>query len=193
MTDVIMFHHAQGRTEGVRALADDLHTAGHRVTVPDLYDGRTFDTITDGVAHAKEVGFATILDRARAAAERLPPDLVYVGLSLGALPAQMLAQTRPGAIGAVLLHGCLPPSEFGTEWPKALPVQIHGMEADEFFLEDLEAARSLVETTDAGELYLYPGDRHLFSDRSLPDYDEAAATLLTGRMLGFLDALRSGR
>jgi dienelactone hydrolase len=63
------------------------------------------------------------------------------------------------------------------------------MEADEWALEDLPAARELVATIEGAELFLYPGDRHLFADSSLPDYDESAATLLTQRVLDLLDAV----
>ena len=51
------------------------------------------------------------------------------------------------------------------------------------------AARELVETIEGAELFLYPGDRHLFADTSLPDYDEGAATLLEQRVLAFLKAV----
>ncbi len=53
--------------------------------------------------------------------------------------------------------------------------------------QDLEAARELAETVESAELFLYPGDRHLFADSSLADYDENAATLLKKRVLSFLD------
>jgi dienelactone hydrolase len=120
----------------------------------------------------------------------LPNDIVYAGFSLGVLPAQMLAQTRPGARGALLFHACVPPSEFDRPWPQGVPLQIHMMDADEWVLppnEDLDVARQLVETVASAELFVYPGDRHLFADNSLPDYDESAATLLEERVLGFLD------
>ena len=187
MTDVVVFHHAQGLTGGVRRFADQLRAAGHRVTVPDLYDGKTFGALEDGIGYAQEVGFDTIIERGRAAVEGLPNEVVYAGFSLGVLPAQMLAQTRPGAKGALLLHACVPVSEFGGTWPDDTPVQVHGMDADPLFVEeDLPAARELVTLTWAAELFLYPGDKHLFADPSLPDYDEAAATLLMQRVLGFL-------
>ncbi len=191
MTDVVVFHHAQGLTEGVRQFADQLRKVGHRVTVPDLYDGKTFGTLEDGIGHAREVGFDTIIERGRAAVEGLPNEIVYAGFSLGVLPAQMLAQTRPGAKGALLLHACVPVSEFGGSWPDDTPVQVHGMDADPFFAgEDLAAARELAKLTWAAELFLYPGDKHLFADPGLPDYDEAAATLLMQRVLGFLGRTR---
>jgi len=186
VADVIVFHHAQGLTDGVREFADQLRAAGHRVTVPDLYDGATFATLDEGVAHAGQVGFGTIIERGGLAAEGLPDGTVYAGFSLGVLPAQMLAQTRPGAKGALLFNGCVPASEFGS-WPRGVPVQIHAMEGDEMFVaEDLPAARDLVETVEGAELFLYPGDQHLFADSSLPGYDESAATLLRQRVLSFL-------
>jgi dienelactone hydrolase len=158
MTELILFHHAQG--------------------------------LTDGVGYGEQVGFGTIIERGRLAADGLPNEIVYVGFSLGVLPAQMLAQTRPGASGAVLIHSCVPPSEFGGPWPQGVPLQMHMMDADEWALppnEDLEVARQLDETVESAELFVYPGDRHLFADNSLPDYDEGAAKLVKERVLGFLD------
>jgi dienelactone hydrolase len=187
VAEVLLFHHAQGLTTGCLSFADELRAAGHVVHAPDLYDGNTFANLDDGVGYAREVGFDTIIERGRLSAESLPSGLVYAGFSLGAMPAQMLAQTRPGAQGALLFHSAIPPSEFGGSWPQGLPLQIHLMEADELALEgDLDAAREIDETVESAELFLYPGDRHLFADESLPDYDEGAATLLKQRVLGFL-------
>jgi dienelactone hydrolase len=187
MTEILLFHHAQGQTQGFLAFADELRAAGHVVHAPDLYDGKTFTDLDEGVGYAKEVGFGTIAERGRLAADGLPSELVYGGFSLGVMPAQMLAQTRLGARGALLFSAAFPPSEFGS-WPAGVPVQIHLMEDDEWALEDLPAARELVETAEGAELYLYPGDRHLFADSSLPDYDESAAKLLEQRVLAFLEA-----
>lgn len=188
MADVLLFHHVHGLTSGVREFAGTLTEAGHTVHVPDLYEGRVFATREEGLAYAEEVGFGSILERGRRAAEGLPDGLVYAGFSLGALPAQLLAQTRPGAAGALLFHSCVPTSEFGDAWPDDVPVQVHGMDADPFFVEegDLDAARALVAGAADAELFLYPGAAHLFADASLSSYDEAAATLLTERALGFL-------
>ena len=190
MAEVLLFHHAQGLTPGCLAFAEELRAAGHVVHTPDLYDGNTFTDLEDGVGYAREVGFGTIGERGQAAAEGLPNEIVYAGFSLGAMPAQMLAQTRQRAKGALLFHSCIPPSEFGGAWPEGVPVQVHIMEADEWALEgDLDAARELAATVETAELFLYPGDRHLFADSSLPDYDEAAATLLKQRVLSFLDGV----
>jgi dienelactone hydrolase len=186
MAEVLLFHHAQGQTPGFLAFTDELRAAGHTVHAPDLYDGKTFPSIDEGVAYAKQVGFDTILERGRLAAEGLPSELVYAGFSLGVMPAQLLAQTRPGAQGAMLFSAAIPASEFGGPWSEGVPLQIHMMEDDPWAEEDLPAARELEETAGA-ELFLYPGDQHLFADDSLPDYDEAAATLLKQRVREFLD------
>jgi dienelactone hydrolase len=189
MAEMLLFHHAQGQTEGFNAFADELRAAGHVVHAPDTYDGKTFADLDAGVAYAKQIGFDVILERSVAAAEGLPPELVYAGFSLGVLPAQLLAQTRPGARGALLFHACMPPSEFGTSWPDGVPVQIHAMEADEWFQEDAAAAQELVDEVENAELYLYPGNGHLFADSSLSEFDAEAAALLRERVLAFLRAV----
>ncbi|SFR71035.1 Dienelactone hydrolase [Agromyces sp. CF514] len=188
MADVLMFHHALGPNEGLRAFADELRAAGHTVHTPDLFEGRTFETIDEGVAYARDTGWGEILGRGERAAEALPKGLVYAGFSLGVLPAQMLAQTRAGAKGALLFYSCVPASEFG-EWPAGLPAQIHGADADPIFMDegDVDAARELVEHEQQVELFLYPGDQHYFADSSLPSYDAAATRLLTERVLEFLE------
>jgi dienelactone hydrolase len=189
MAEIILFHHAQGQTDGFHALADELRSAGHTVHTPDLYDGKTFTDLEEGVGYAKQVGFGTILERGVAAAQELPAEVVYAGLSLGVMPAQQLTQTRPGANGALFLHGCLPTSEFDAPWPDGVPVQIHGMEGDEWFQEDLPSAQELADSVEGAELFLYPGESHLFSDSSLGDYDEDAAALLKQRVLAFLNSV----
>src|SRR5215216_2374038 len=189
MTEVVLYHHVQGLTGGVRSFADELRQAGHTVQTPDVFDGRTFATIEEGMAFAREAGFGVLAARGVAAADRTGPEAVYAGFSFGVMAAQQLAQTRPGARGALLMYGCLPVSEFGDAWPEEVPVQVHGKDADPFFAEDLEAAQALVDSTDRAELFLYPGEEHRFADSSLPAYDAAAATLLTERVLAFLDTV----
>lgn len=185
MADILLFHHAQGLTPGVHAFADDLRAAGHTVHVPDFYDGRTFATVDEGVDHARSLGFGAVVDRAVATADDLPDDLVYAGFSLGVMAAQRLAQTRPGARGAVLIDAAVPAEEFGT-WPDGLRAQIHGMDADPWFGDEDRAAAAALAELDGVELFLYPGDAHLFADSSLPSYDEEAAGRLKERVLGFL-------
>ena len=189
MAEVLLFHHAHGLTPGVRDFADRLTRAGHTVHTPDLYDGQVFDKLEDGLAYASQVGFGEIVERGRRSADDLPGELVYAGFSLGVMPAQLLAQTRPGAAGALLLHSCVPIEEFGGVWPAGVPVQVHGMDADPLFADegDIDAARALVSAApDEAELFVYPGDQHLFADDSLPSYDKDAAGLLTERVLDFL-------
>jgi len=189
MAEVLLFHHAQGQTPGFHAFADELRQAGHTVHTPDLFDGKTFGSIDEGLAYVKELGgFEKIIERGERAADELPNELVYGGFSLGVVTAQKLAQTRPGARGALLFYSCLPVSEFGTAWPTGVPVQIHGMDRDPYFAGegDIDAARALVASTDQAELFVYPGDQHYFADSSLPSYDPEATKLLTERVLDFL-------
>ena len=190
MAEVLLFHHAQGLTPGIHAFADELRAAGHKVHTPDLFDGRTFGSIDEGMAHAKEIGFEDILERAVRTADDLPAELVYAGMSLGEMAAQKLAQTRPGARGALLFYSAIPVTgewAFGP-WPDGVPVQIHGMDNDPIFVGegDIDAAREIVAAAEDGELFLYPGDQHYFSDSSLPSYDADATALLTRRVLEFL-------
>ena len=188
MTEVLLYHHIQGLTGGVQSFGEKLRQAGHTVHTPDLFDGRTFATIEEGMAFAREAGFGALADRGVAAAEGLGPEVVYAGFSFGVMVAQQLAQTRPGARGALLISACLPFTEFGDAWPTGVRVQVHGKDTDPFFAEeDLVAARALVESTDDAELYIYAGEEHLFTDASLPSYDAASTKILLERVLPFLD------
>jgi len=189
MAEVVLFHHALGLTPGVAAFADALRGAGHLVHTPDLYEGQVFTDLDEGVAHAGAVGFDTVIDRGAAAVAGLPGSLVYAGFSLGVLPAQRLAQTRPGARGALLYHSAAPTGMFGAPWPEGVPAQIHFMADDPWAAADAEAARALCDEAPDAELFVYPGSAHLFADAGLPDYDPDAAALLLSRTLAFLAAL----
>ncbi|MBG6057592.1 dienelactone hydrolase [Cryobacterium sp. MP_M5] len=192
MTQLVLFHHAQGLTPGVTAFADRLRAAGHDVHTPDLFDGRTFDSIEAGMSFVAELGFDEVMERGTRAADAIGDNLVFAGFSLGVVPAQMLAQTRPGALGAVLCYSCVPVAEFGGAWPVDVPVQIHGMDADPYFVGegDLDAARAIVASAPSAELFLYPGDQHYFADNSLPSFDADATELLLHRVIDFLGRIR---
>jgi dienelactone hydrolase len=190
MAEVLLFHHAQGITPGITAFADELRAAGHTVHVPDLFGGRTFDTIDDGMAFINGEGFDALRERGVRLADDLPADLVYAGMSFGEMIAQQLAQTRPGARGALLFYSCIPISgdwAFGP-WPEGVPVQIHGAENDPIFAGegDIDAAREIASKVPNAELFLYPTDQHYFADSSLPSYDAEATALLMDRVLAFL-------
>lgn len=193
MAEVVLFHHIQGLTPGVLALAERWRAGGHTVHTPDLYGGLTFASIGDGAAFVNGDGAPDFDALADAAVAGLPAGVVYAGLSFGVMQAQRLAQTRTGAAGAVLCESCLPISGDWAigPWPDGVPVQVHGMDADEFFAGegDLDAARELVASTTDGELFVYPGDQHLFEDSSLPSYDAGATDLLTERVLALLSRL----
>jgi dienelactone hydrolase len=188
MAEVMLYHHVQGLTPGIVAFADRLRDAGHTVHTPDLFDGRTFDDIEKGMGFVKELGFGEVTARGERVANEQPAGLVYAGFSLGVVPAQKLAQTRPGARGALFFHSCLPVSEFGSPWPQGVPLQIHAMDGDPFFVDegDIDAARVLLEEAGEAEMFLYPGAQHLFTDSSLPSYDAEATCLLVERVLEFL-------
>ncbi|MEO5708263.1 MAG: dienelactone hydrolase family protein [Nocardioidaceae bacterium] len=188
MAEILLLHHAQGLTTGLTAFADRLREAGHTVHTPDVYDGQTFASLEDGIAYAKQVGFGELVERGTRAADGLPGGLVYAGFSLGVMAAQRLAQTRPGARGALLFEAAVPATEFSDTWPDDVPLQVHGMDADPEFATsgDLEVAKELVAEARTAELFTYPGDQHLFADSSLSSYDAGAADLLTERVLAFL-------
>ena len=193
MTEVLLFHHAQGLTPGVGAFADNLRAGGHIVHTPDLFDGRIFPSIDEGLAYIEKIGFDDLRKRGARIADDLPFEIVYAGFSFGVLPAQQLAQTRPKARGALFFHSCLPVSgEWAfAPWPESVPVQIHGMDNDAIFIGegDINAAREIVEKAKDAQLFLYPGDQHYFADSSLSSYDTEATKLLTGRVLEFLDRI----
>lgn len=188
MTEIILYHHVLGLTPGVIDFAETLRSKGHIVHTPDLFDRQIFDNLENGIAYANEIGFDEILRRGENAVNELPKNLVYIGFSLGVIPAQKLAQIRTGALGAIFLHSCLPVSEFGSSWPEDVPVQIHAMESDPFFVNDgdMDAAHEFVDEVEKAELFLYPGNQHLFADSSLPTYDAEASRLLMERVLDFL-------
>ena len=187
MAEVLLFHHAQGKTAGIEAFADELRRAGHTVHAPDLYDGRTFATVDEGVAYAGDRlrrGHRARRACCRRAARRARLRRLLARGDAGA----EAGPDPPGARGALLFHACASVSEFGTSWPADVPVQVHAMDADPFFVDegDIDAARELVESAERAELFLYPGREHLFADSSLPSYDADAAALLRRRVLDFL-------
>lgn len=191
MTEVLLFHHVQGLTEGVQEFAERLRAGGHVVHAPDMFAGHVLASIEDGFGYLRQLPEGEMAGRVDEVVSGLPTDLVYAGFSWGVPRAQELAQTRSGARGALLYESCIPISgefAFGP-WPTGVPVQVHGAEQDEFFLEDLPAAQELVSTLgpEVAELFTYPGEQHLFADSSLASYDAAATDLLVERSLAFLD------
>lgn len=189
MATVLVFHHALGRTEGIMEFASRLESAGHRVVVPDLFEGRTFASVDDGVAHAQSIGFDQVTARGATAAAELNEPFVVAGFSLGVMPAQKVAQSADGSVvGAILYHGAVPPEAFGSSWPTGMPLQIHIAPEDPWAEEDVAAARSLVDSVGA-MLFEYPGTGHLIADSSSDDHDPAAAKLIVERTLTFLGGI----
>ena len=188
MASAVLFHHALGLTPGVVAFADRLRSEGHEVATPDLFGGRTFTELEDGVAHASTIGFATVIERGERACASITGPTIFAGMSLGVLPAQKLAQTHAASAGAVLMHACVPPSEFGPVWPEHVPVRIHAMADDPWFVNDgdIEVARTLAESAPDARLVLASGSAHLFTDSSHADYDAAATDDVIDSFLGLL-------
>lgn len=193
MAEIVLFHHVLGLTDGVRAFAERLAGAEHTVHTPDLYGGEVAGSLEAGFELKNRIGDDTLAERTDAGLADLPDALVYAGMSLGVMTAQRLAQTRPGAVGALLYEACLPiTGEWAIgPWPDGVAVQIHGMADDEFFAHegDVDAARELIASIgpERGELFTYPGDRHLFLDESLPSYDADATALVLERSRTLLD------
>ena len=184
MAQILLFHHAHGLTAGVLGFADELRTNGHSVVTPDLLDGKMFADLDEGVAYAEEMGFEALMDRGVAMAADLPHDVVSAGFSLGVMPAQKLAQTRDGALGALLYHETLPTAMFGRGWPERVALQIHVSEGDPW--ADHDAIEDVHREVAGSELYRYPGSAHLFADPTTPEYDRTSADTLMDRTLAFL-------
>jgi dienelactone hydrolase len=194
MAEVVLFHSVLGMRPGIAVAADRLQAAGHVVHIPNLFPGgEVFDDYKPAMARLESVGFKTLMARAAEALAPLPAGIVYAGFSMGAMPAGIFAAKRPGALGAILMHGAPPPAAGGfSSWPSATPVQIHCMVDDPWRDESEIAALSTLVKASGAEyaLFDYPGSGHLFADPSMPaEYDAAAADLLWQRVLAFLDRI----
>jgi dienelactone hydrolase len=197
MAEVVLFHSVLGLRPGVIAAAERLRAAWHTVHTPDLYDGEVFDDIDEGMRKEDALGYQEIARRARESVAGLPEELVYAGFSMGVAHAEVLAAERPGALGAVLMHGAVPVEAlkeyFGVErWPEGVPVQVH-YAADDPWVEAEEEVAPLGEAVrEAGaafEANAYPGSGHLFADPDLPEYDRASSEEMWERVLAFLNRI----
>lgn len=187
MATVVLFHSALGRRPALKAFADRLRAAGHRVHTPDLYDGDVFDDLHAGAAKRDALGVPELLDRAQRAVADLPDGLVYAGFSMGAAAAQALAATRPGATGAILIQGAVPLAALGVAaWPSGVPVQLHATSADPWL--DLAVVDELAGAIPADliEVHRYDGGGHLVSDEGWIDHDPRIAAGILQRVLDWL-------
>lgn len=189
MAEVVLFHGGRGLRRGVTLAADRLRAAGHEVHTPDYYDGEVFDDLVDGQEKLAALGFGEVVDRGRAAVEGLPEGIVLAGFSLGAMLAELIAATRPGARGAILMHGAQRLEALAVDrWPSGVPAEAHYGEGDE--LVDADAVMALgALVTAAGarfDAHVYPCSGHLFADPDLPDYHGESAELMWKRVEAFL-------
>lgn len=191
MAQIVLFHHARGLTDGVRAFAETLRAAGHTVHTPDLYEGRLFDTTEAGVAHMQEVGQETLMRRAALATADLPDGLVYAGMSMGCGPATWLAlcERRGSARAMLYLFGAPDPQWFEVQWPEGLPAVAHQSVDDPW--REAEEDAGFRERVPGGRLLDYPGNGHLFLDASTEDYDPVAAQQATEHILGWLEEVEA--
>ncbi len=172
--------------------ADSLRGAGHEVETPDLYEGRTFDRLEDGIAHRDEIGIPTLIARAGEFLDGLPVELVYAGFSMGASTAHYFTVTRPGALAALLMHGTAPPATLGgAGWPANVLGQLH-CAAEDPYVDSAGLAAAEQSARDAGvtlEVFTYPVKGHLFADPDGPDYDGESSRLMLERELALLGRL----
>ncbi len=197
MAEVVVFHSVLGLRPGVIAAADRLRAAGHTIHTPDLFDGEVFDDLDDGQRKEEALGYQEIARRAKEAVAELPAGLVFAGFSLGAVHAELLAASKPGALGAVLMHGAVPVESlsefFGVDrWPEGVPVQVHYAALDPWVEADEEVVPLGDDVRGAGaafEAHAYPCSGHLFADPALPEYDRASSEAMWERVLAFLDRI----
>ena len=196
MAEVVLFHSALGLRPGVIADAGRLRAAGHTVHTPDYYDGEVFDDLDDGLRKRDDLGVVEIIRRTREAVAGLPEGLVFAGFSLGVDAAEFLAASRPGALGAVLMHGAVPVEGFGEfgidRWPEGVPVQVHYAAGDPWVDAEGEVAPLGSAVRGAGaafEEYAYPVSAHLFADPDLSEYDRESSEEMWERVLAFLNRI----
>ncbi|AHI01976.1 dienelactone hydrolase family protein [Kutzneria viridogrisea] len=197
MADIVLFHSILGLRPGVLAAADRFRTAGHTVHTPDLYEGAVFEDYRLAERKFEQLGVEGLLRRTEESVADLPEDLVYAGFSNGGASAAHLAATRPGALGALMLHSSLPLAMMRLpSWPASVPVQVHYGEGDPWRRQEwVDAMAADVRASGAGyEYFSYPVNGHLFTDPTLPEeYHEESAELLFQRALAFVGELGRGR
>ncbi|MEU7783586.1 dienelactone hydrolase family protein [Amycolatopsis sp. NPDC049159] len=191
MSDVVVFHSVLGLRPVELGFADRLRAAGHAVTTPDLYDGRTAPDIEAGFALKDAVGWETITRRARDAVRDLPPATVLVGVSMGAGVVETVLPHRPATAGVLLLHalGNLPAAA-----RPGLPVEVHVADPDPI-APPAQVAAWRAATARVGadaRVHTYPGIGHFYTDPDGPDHDEAAAERTWERVLEFLRRTEPG-
>ncbi|WP_329322304.1 dienelactone hydrolase family protein [Streptomyces sp. NBC_01262] len=189
--NIVLFHSAYGLRPAVHAAADRLRAAGHVVHVPDLYEGRTTETVEAGMAIKDEIGRDELLMRAVTVSGPLSDQgLVYAGFSLGGSIAQNLALADANARGLLLLHGT---SDIADDVTTDIPVQLHVADPDPFESDDwLNAWYLRMRKAGADvEIHRYRGAGHLYTDPDLHDYDADAAERTWAIALDFLADLEA--
>jgi len=180
MAEILLFHHAYGLTDGLRALAARLIAEGHTVHCPDCYAGVTFRNIDDGVKHLQRIGHDAVEEVARRSAREFRNADVVMGFGLGAMQAQLLAQDLRRIRGCLLMGGAFTPSALGGMWRSNTSLEIHLSDPDEW-VQPAELEGLLYHAPHAN-VYRYTNKGHLFIDECSRDYDADAADLFEERL-----------
>lgn len=185
MAHVVLFHSVLGLRSAELTASERLRRAGHRVLTPDLFGGRRATTLDQGFRTVDEVGWTSVVERARRALRSMPDETVLAGLSMGAGVVGAVWPERPDAAGVLLLHA---PAVLPASARPGLRVQLHAADPDDFAPpEQVAALRKAAWTTGAElEVFRYPGAGHFYTDPESPDHDPAASELTWARVLDFL-------
>jgi dienelactone hydrolase len=192
MATVVLFHSVLGIRQGVRDAAERLGADGHRVLVPDLFEGRTFDDYESAMAWSDSLGMEVLGQRGLAAVADLADGFVVGGFSQGSSVAVYVA-THRRVSGVLQFSGVNILGWFGPDavWPAGVDSQSHQTLGDPFREDEIteEAVRDVAAAGGTLELFDYPGDGHLFTDPTLPkEYGADATELLWSRVLPFVRA-----
>jgi dienelactone hydrolase len=186
MVHVVLFHSILGLRPIERDLAREWEAAGHRVALPDFYEGRTANDYDQGFALYQEVGQSTVRARAAAALAVAPGEAVLSGVSMGAVRVLEHWGERAASRGALLIAGA---GSWSPGLRPGLPVQAHIARPDPFDPEEFFEEWVATNPGAALDLRRYDGAGHYFLDPTLPDFDETAARDARAAMLEFLARL----
>ena len=187
--EVVLFHSLLGRRPSVLEWARRLSAEGYVVHTPDLYGGEVFDDMRAAAGWLQAIGFDGMLDRARESVSALSSSLVYAGFSNGGACAELLAATRPGACGAVLMHAPLQIRDLGwAAWPAGVPVQTHFAKVDPLrSAATIDSLRKRVGASGSEfQEFTYPEGGHLFSDSGLAAYSLSSSDTMFANVVQFL-------
>ncbi|HEX8996998.1 MAG TPA: dienelactone hydrolase family protein [Ktedonobacterales bacterium] len=199
---VVVLHAWWGLTEPFRQVCDRLAEAGYVALAPDLYRGKTTDSVEEadalGSALDEQVDrwrgdIAGALRYLREHGAANPADgrgaFGFVAFSLGGAYALDMSVTLADEVAAVVVFYDAYP---GLDYSRAQAAYLlHYAEDDTFVPAEkvAEMERELRAADKRAAVYTYPGTKHWFFEANRPDaYDAAAAALAWERAVAFLNA-----